>query len=146
MLDRFLKCFNIQSQLLKCFIFTNYFYSHLDCVVSFVIPKQYKTFLVIMPLAIIEPTIGNDPIIINQSLSLKIVIVVVYLPVNVWLFCNSMDCSWPGSSVHGILHIGIVEWVAISYSRGSSQPKDQTCISCIGRWIIYHWATRDAHN
>ena len=85
-----------------------------------------------MPLAIIEPTIGNDPIIINQSLSLKIVIVVVYLPINVWLFCNSMDCSWPGSSVHGILHTRILEWVAISFSRGSSQPKDQTCISCIG--------------
>ena len=100
-----------------------------------------------MPLAIIEPTIGNDPIIIKQSLSLKIaVIVVVYLLTNVWLFCNSMDCSLPGSSVHGILHTRIVEWIAISFSKGSSQAKDQTCISCTSRWNIYHWDTRDAHN
>ena len=39
--------------------------------------------------------------------------------------CNSMDCSLPGSSVHGILQAGILEWVAVSSSRGSSQPKDQ---------------------
>ena len=38
---------------------------------------------------------------------------------------NSMDCSPPGSSVHGILQAGILEWVAMSSSRGSSQPKDQ---------------------
>ena len=36
----------------------------------------------------------------------------------------------------------ILEWVAISFSRGSSQTRDQTHISCIGRWILYHWATR----
>ena len=45
--------------------------------------------------------------------------------------CNSMDCSLPGSSVHGILQARILEWVVISYSRGSSQPKDQTQVSCI---------------
>ena len=53
----------------------------------------------------------------------------------VWL-CDPMDCSLPGSSVHGILQTKILEWVAISYSRGSSQPRDPThvsCISCIGR-------------
>ena len=57
--------------------------------------------------------------------------------------CNPMDCSLPGSSVHGILQERILEWVAISYSRGSSWPKDQThifCISCIDRWILYHYA------
>ena len=41
-----------------------------------------------------------------------------------------MDCSPPGSSVHGILQARILEWVAIPLSRGSSQPKDQTCVSC----------------
>ena len=49
--------------------------------------------------------------------------------------CNSMDCSLLGSSVHGILQAGILEWVAISSSRGSSQPRDGTLISyvsCIG--------------
>ena len=40
----------------------------------------------------------------------------------VWLFCDPMDCSPPGSSVHGISQAGILEWVAISSSRGSSQP------------------------
>ena len=43
--------------------------------------------------------------------------------------CDSMDGSPPGSSVHGILQARIPEWAAISFSRGSSQPRDQTCIS-----------------
>ena len=54
--------------------------------------------------------------------------------------CDPMDCGPPGSSVHGILQARILEWVAISFSRGSSQPRDQTrvsCISCIGRRILY---------
>ena len=50
-----------------------------------------------------------------------------------------MDCSLPGSSVHGILQAKILEWVAISFSRGSSWPRDQTRVSCIGRRILYHW-------
>ena len=51
------------------------------------------------------------------------------------------DHSPPGSSVHGIFQARVLEQVAISYSRGFSQPEDQTCISCvscIGRWIVYH--------
>jgi len=55
--------------------------------------------------------------------------------------CDPMDCSPPGSSVHGILQARILEWVTISYSRGSSQPRDQTdisCGSCTGRWVVYH--------
>ena len=38
----------------------------------------------------------------------------------------------------------ILEWVAISFSRASSQPRNQTCLSCICRWIFYYWATKDA--
>ena len=56
--------------------------------------------------------------------------------------CNPMDCGPPGSSVHGILQARILEWVAISSSRGSSWPKDQThiyYISCIGRQVLYHY-------
>ena len=45
---------------------------------------------------------------------------------HVWLFCNPIDYSPPGSSVHGILQARILEWVAISFSRGSSRPRDQT--------------------
>ena len=50
-------------------------------------------------------------------------------------------CSPPGSSVHGILQARILEWAAISFSRGSSQPWDRTCvsyISCVGRRALYH--------
>ena len=58
--------------------------------------------------------------------------------------CDPMDCSLPGSSVHGILQATILEWVAMPSSRGSSQPRDGTHVSCnsfIGRRILYHWAT-----
>ena len=53
--------------------------------------------------------------------------------------CDTMDCSPPGSSVHGISQAKIL--VAISFFRGSSRPRDQSwvsCIFCIGRWILYH--------
>ena len=43
--------------------------------------------------------------------------------------CDSMDCSPPGSSVHGILQARILEWVAISFPRGSSRPRDRTHVS-----------------
>ena len=56
--------------------------------------------------------------------------------------------SPPGSSVHVILQARILEWVAMPSSRGSSWPRDWTCISCgslhPGRWILYHWATWEA--
>ena len=52
--------------------------------------------------------------------------------------CDPMDCSPPGSSVHGILQARILEWVAIPFSRISSQPRDQTCVSSIGRQVLYH--------
>jgi len=55
--------------------------------------------------------------------------------------CNPMDCSQLDSSVHGILQARILEWVAMPSSRGSSQLRDQTCVSyvsCIGRWVLYH--------
>ena len=45
--------------------------------------------------------------------------------------CNPMDCSLPGSSVHGILQARMLEWVAVSFSRGSCRPRDQTHIPCI---------------
>ena len=53
--------------------------------------------------------------------------------------CDPMDYSPPGSFVHGISQAKILEWVAISYSRRSSQSRDQTrvsCISCIRRWVL----------
>ena len=58
--------------------------------------------------------------------------------------CNPMDCSPPGSSVHGILQARILEWVAISFSRRSSQPKDRTRVSSVAGWFFTIWATQEA--
>ena len=55
--------------------------------------------------------------------------------------CNPMDHSPPGSFVHGILQTLILEWVAILSFRGSSEPRDEThvsCVSCIGSQVLYH--------
>ena len=56
----------------------------------------------------------------------------------VWLFVTPWTVSPPGSSVHGILQARTLEWTAISFSRGSSWPRDQSHVSCIGRWVLYH--------
>ena len=45
--------------------------------------------------------------------------------------CDAIDCNLSGSSVHGIFQAGVLDWVAISFSKGSSRPRDQTCVSCI---------------
>ena len=55
--------------------------------------------------------------------------------------CNPIDCNPPGSSVHGILQVRKLEWVAVSSSRGSSRPRDRTRVFCTGRWILYRCAT-----
>ena len=64
--------------------------------------------------------------------------------------CELIDCSLPGFSVHGIIPARILEWVTISSSGGSSQPRDQTCSSPCVLWLL-HWledslprATREA--
>ena len=57
---------------------------------------------------------------------------------------NHMDCSSLGSSLYGIFHARILEWVTISYSMGSFPPSGQTLVSCIGRWILYYCATWEA--
>ena len=56
--------------------------------------------------------------------------------------CNPMDCSPPGSSVHGILQARILEWVAISFSRGSSQPRDWTLVAWIAGRYFTVWVKR----
>ena len=76
--------------------------------------------------------------------------------------CDRMDCSLPGSSVHGIYQARLLEWVAMPSSRGSSWPRDQTCVSCTGRRVLTtsitweaqkalnrakkRWAERDFHD
>ena len=67
---------------------------------------------------------------------------------HIWL-CNPMDCSLPGSSVVGIFHARIQGWVASPSSRRPCQPRDGThvsCVSCIGRRILYHCTTSEAHS
>ena len=56
-----------------------------------------------------------------------------------------MDCSPPGSSVHGILQAKILEWVSAPFSRGSSRPRDPNQVSCMGRQIPQHRGTWEAH-
>ena len=67
---------------------------------------------------------------------------------HIWL-CNTMYCSMPNTSLHGIFQARILERIAISFSRESSQPRDQTCLSCVsctGRQILYHCATSEVHD
>ena len=63
----------------------------------------------------------------------------------VQLFATPWAVAYQASLSMGFLRQEyLLEWVAISCSRESSQPRDQTHIFCIGRWILYHWATREA--
>ena len=57
--------------------------------------------------------------------------------------CNLMGCSLPRSSVHGIFQAGVLEWVAISFSRGSSRPRTRTWVSLIVGRRFTVWATRE---
>ena len=58
--------------------------------------------------------------------------------------CHPIDCSPPGSSVHGIFQARILEWVAIPFSRGSCQPRDRTWVSQIAGGFFTIWSTRAA--
>ena len=58
--------------------------------------------------------------------------------------CDPMDRNLPGSAVHGIYQARILEWAAISFSRGSSQPRDRNRVSCTADRCFTVWATREA--
>ena len=60
--------------------------------------------------------------------------------------CDPMDCSPPGFSVHGILQAWILEWIVIPFSRGTSQPRDQTLVSCVAGRFFTIWATEKSLN
>ena len=87
-----------------------------------------------------QHSIGSD----NTSLHLLLMCVLSHvhlLGLELDSLSNSMDWSLPSSSVYGIFQARILKWVAISFSRGSSWPRDWThisCFSCISRWILYH--------
>ena len=65
------------------------------------------------------------------------------VPQSCLTLCSPMDCSLPGSSVRGISQAGILEWVAVSFSKGSSQSRDRTQVSCIAGRLLTIWATRE---
>ena len=77
--------------------------------------------------------------ILSPSVKLKVL-------VTQWCqtLCDPMDCSLPGSSVHGILQAWITEWVALPFSRGSSWPRDRTQVSHIAGRFFAFWVTREA--
>jgi hypothetical protein len=56
--------------------------------------------------------------------------------------CDPVDCKLPGSSIHGISQSRVLEWVAISFSRASSRPRDRTLVSCIAGRRFTVWTTR----
>ena len=60
--------------------------------------------------------------------------------------CDPMDCSPSGSSVHGIPQARILEWIAIPFSRGISQPRDRTKVSCITGRFFTVWATGKSYS
>ena len=62
---------------------------------------------------------------------------------HVLTLCDPMDCTLPGSSVHGIFQAIVLEWIAISFSRGSSWPRNETRVSHIVVRRLTIWATRE---
>ena len=80
-----------------------------------------------------EGTIFNTDIYIHVCVS---------VPQLCLTLCDPMDCNPPGSSVHGILQARILEWVAISFSKGSSWPGDWTQVSHIAGRLFTNWVIR----
>ena len=86
----------------------------------------------------IEPQINPYSLYSNDRLRGVSISIYAKLLQSCLTLCDPMDCSPPVSSVHGVLQARILEWIAISFSRGSSQPRDRTHIShvsCICRWV-----------
>ena len=90
-----------------------------------------------------------------QDIKMKLM-VVLYFEVHTYMYvceseitqsyltlCNPVDCSLPGFSVHGIFQAIVMEWIAISFSRGSSQPRERTQVSHIVDRCLTIWATRE---
>ena len=82
-----------------------------------------------------------SPDIQDQDLSEKVKMLVTQLCL---ILCIPMDCSPPGSTVHGILQARILEWVAICFCRGCSWPRNWTQVSCIAGEFFTIWVTKEA--
>ena len=95
------------------------------------------------PAALWHPRRGKDTGLVSQfHLSERMCVPAQSYPT----FCDPIDCSPPGSSVHGILQARILEWVAMPSSRGSSPPRDWnfvSCVSCFAGRYFNNWAFRE---
>ena len=84
-------------------------------------------------------TQGSNPLLLHwQAGSLLLSQQLCLFSQSCQTLCNPMDCTPPGSSVHGILQARILDWVAMPSSKGSSHPRDLTQFSRICRRILYH--------
>ena len=72
---------------------------------------------------------SRSTVVVGQSLN------------HVWFLCDLIDCSPSGSSVHEIFQARIREWMAISFSRGSTWLRDQLWVSYTDKWVLYQWTT-----
>ena len=115
---------NMKSYAFFLFLFSDQFFSVISCFFCALFPRPYHYCSI--------------PLYMLQLINVRAC--VISCPT----LCDPMDYSLPGSSIHGIFQARILEWVATSSSRGSSRPRDQTCVSCIGRQILYHCATWEA--
>ena len=89
--------------------------------------------------------LGPQFLISMTSTAWEAVCVCVWFAQSCLTLCNARNCSPPASSIHGILQARILKWVAMPSSRGSSQPRDQTCVSC-GSWLAGgFFSTWEAH-
>ena len=120
---------------------------------AFLMIQRMLAIWSLVPLPLLNPawTSGSSWFMYCWSLAWRILSITLLtcgkgkLLSRVWLLCDLMDCSLPGSSVYAILQASTLEWVAISFFRGSSRPRDQTWVFCFGRQVLYRWATRKAH-
>ena len=92
----------------------------------------------------IFPTQGLNPCLLHQQEGSLPLAPPRKPTVSCLTLCDPMDCSLPGFSVHGIFQARVLEWGAISFSRGSSWPRDRTQVFCIAGKRFILWATREA--
>ena len=112
-----------------------------SCVAWQLLPGEayYKFFLLLKKKSGLKGLITKMQILASRHLEETISILCMLLTQSYPTLYNPMDCSLPASSVHGILQARILEWVAIPFSRASSQPKDWTQVSCISGRFSTVW-------
>ena len=115
------------------------FYSHTQYSTRFEMRRDSPLRLIFISKLLFPPMSKILPLWGNMGY--HIVVVCCLVTWSCPALCNTMDCSLPGFSVLGISQARILECVAISFSSGSSWPRDGTHVSYVGRYILYHWAT-----